>query len=795
MPVREVEALPTEDWTETECRLWDAFQQGEELNLGSFDPKRPDVVRPTEWESGRTIRAQTLTAILLRGADEPMGGPPRLRLSGARIVGELDVGCGEVAPFLFRNCVFDSPPMLNDARVPFVGFTNCLMPSLLAARVAIDGPVWLCKSHFLGPINLEGATIVGGIDADAIVVKGSNERGLILSGAKIGGNLDLIGAEISAGDDAIAGYQIAVNGSVNCSRGFSVTGGIYLGGAQIQGRLILRGAKIVKDRKTALDLDHASVGLGILARDLNCIGGIRMHHAKVGCQVEFSRSTIKSPRGEALAADHLIVDGSVLLNGGFKCEGAIDLHAAVIECTLNMYEAHLEVRNEYALRADGMRVGKDIRALNMRVGGGLCLTAVKVEGSVLLNESKISRPGRIALNLGRAAIGGDLVGSHRVCVDGAFSIADANVGISVQINGIRIDHPDGKALDGAGLIVRGDLIGDQIEVKGLLDLASGEIGGDLRLADARLEGVPTKQSSVGVAVDQRRGSRWRGTALRCRAATVGGDVDLRGAVIAESLDLRAARVSGSILLVGTRLEADETSAIAAEKLTAHTLRLQPKGAPRSRVSLEGARLELLADGPTSWPSSAPISIEDFQYVRLESELSLRDRLTWLRKATGRYSPQPYEHLASCLVAAGRENEARRIRFDKIRRSYESRGVLTRSWGKLQEWTVGFGYRPFRAVLIIIALWVGGAAWFWQGVTPCSRGRNSYTGLCPVNTNNHPAWDPWLYSLDLLVPIIDIGHAKAWDPAGISKMVMIFLIMCGWLFTTTIVAAVTRALRG
>jgi hypothetical protein len=38
-------------------------------------------------------------------------------------------------------------------------------------------------------------------------------------------------------------------------------------------------------------------------------------------------------------------------------------------------------------------------------------------------------------------------------------------------------------------------------------------------------------------------------------------------------------------------------------------------------------------------------------------------------------------------------------------------------------------------------------------------------LCPVNAAEHPTWDPFLYILDVLIPIAGLGHEKAWDPTG------------------------------
>jgi hypothetical protein len=49
----------------------------------------------------------------------------------------------------------------------------------------------------------------------------------------------------------------------------------------------------------------------------------------------------------------------------------------------------------------------------------------------------------------------------------------------------------------------------------------------------------------------------------------------------------------------------------------------------------------------------------------------------------------------------------------------------------------------------------------------------------------------IYTLDLLLPIIDLGQERAFQPVGWLAYV---LILAGWLLATTIAAGLTRSLR-
>lgn len=127
----------------------------------------------------------------------------------------------------------------------------------------------------------------------------------------------------------------------------------------------------------------------------------------------------------------------------------------------------------------------------------------------------------------------------------------------------------------------------------------------------------------------------------------------------------------------------------------------------------------------------------------------------------------------CTPAAGSTDPA--LRADRI-------------WGAVQDLAVGYGYRPGRAAAIFGALLLGGTAYF-AAVPDCAGAG----GLCPVNAGDQRTWDPFLYVLDVLVPIVDIGHEKAWNPTGPDKVVMIALLVSGWVYATALVAAAGRAL--
>jgi hypothetical protein len=103
-----------------------------------------------------------------------------------------------------------------------------------------------------------------------------------------------------------------------------------------------------------------------------------------------------------------------------------------------------------------------------------------------------------------------------------------------------------------------------------------------------------------------------------------------------------------------------------------------------------------------------------------------------------------------------------------------RRALHRVWGALS----AFGYRPSRAVWLLLGLIAFGGAAFW------------FAPMDPVRRSPLPL-RPWLYAADLAIPLVDLRQAAHWQPAaGWAQLCMVATIGLGWFFSGAFVAAVT-----
>ena len=64
---------------------------------------------------------------------------------------------------------------------------------------------------------------------------------------------------------------------------------------------------------------------------------------------------------------------------------------------------------------------------------------------------------------------------------------------------------------------------------------------------------------------------------------------------------------------------------------------------------------------------------------------------------------------------------------------------------------------------------------------------------PFQHGDTPHFNAVIYTLDLLLPVIDLGQKHAFNPAGGEQWFSYVLIAAGWLLATTIAAGVARVL--
>ena len=101
---------------------------------------------------------------------------------------------------------------------------------------------------------------------------------------------------------------------------------------------------------------------------------------------------------------------------------------------------------------------------------------------------------------------------------------------------------------------------------------------------------------------------------------------------------------------------------------------------------------------------------------------------------------------------------------------------------MQDITVGYGYRPTRAALWLAALLALGTVVF--AIAPPA----------PFAGTQVPPFNPLIYTLNLLLPVVAFGQARAYDPRGPEQWLSYVLIAAGWTLATAVAAGIIRVLQ-
>ncbi len=114
-------------------------------------------------------------------------------------------------------------------------------------------------------------------------------------------------------------------------------------------------------------------------------------------------------------------------------------------------------------------------------------------------------------------------------------------------------------------------------------------------------------------------------------------------------------------------------------------------------------------------------------------------------------------------------------------------IPRRVWHQVLGLTIGYGYRPWQALLWILGFIVLGWFLFWIG---------SQQGLLAETKEGMvPTFNALVYSLDTFVPLVDLHQAKYRLPTGPGLRLYLWIhISSGWLLTTLLVVGLTGLVR-
>ncbi|WP_203719049.1 hypothetical protein [Asanoa siamensis] len=528
-----------------------------------------------------------------------------------------------------------------------------------------------------------------------------------------------------------------------------------LGGDADPHGLRLRGARI----DGRVDLENVTSDLALELHECVLPGGVDLRNAAlrsvalVGCRISAAPGDVPVD-ATRLAARTLSLEGSTV-------DGTVRLLAARLG-TLDCGGARLRNPDGPAVDADGMQVEQSVflrdgfsavsasergtvRLLGATVGGQLNCGGTRLENTVgpALNADNLSVKQNVLLRNGfKATSAGE---------QGTIRLIGAHVG-SLSWGGARLTNAAGPALDADGLVVDGNAFLDDgftasaVSGAATIRLPGARIGGVLDCGGAHLANTA-------------------GPALDAGALQITHDL-----ILANGFTATAAGDDAVLLLTGTHV---------------------------------GGALYLDTDGLTG-AAPALVDLDGLTYTGLPRPAAAERWLTLLRSHTPGYAAHAYQQLAAAYRTVGHDRDARAVLIAQ-RRDHLARAGLTwseRAWGHITGATLGYGWQPWRALLLLLAT--------LAAAVTLSVVAAHHNGLAakPTPPTTLPAGgkavacstiDQVGVGLDLGTPLIKTGARDRCQPTDttMGQLVTVagwVLQLLAWTFATLFIAGFTSAVR-
>jgi hypothetical protein len=619
---------------------------------------------------------------------------------------------------------------------------------------------WVCVTpeckECVQAIRVAQATVIGTLDLSFLELR----YPMVFSDCWFDGQIKVNGAELKelslegSRTNGVFADGVIVRSSVLLGGGFEAAGPVSLCGARIGGNLECDDASFKLPGEIPLDGSGAQIAGDLRMRNgFYAVGPVIFRNAHIAGHLDCHWATFNNHIDTSLNAEGANIDGDVYLNGQFRSEG-------------------------------------EVRLLGAKIGGRLWC-----------DDGKFKNLHGAAINGNSASIKGSIYFGRGFQSEGTVELINAEVTISVSCAHGKFTAEEGTALNLDGLRSGDVFLTNGFEAKGEVRLVGAKINGQLVCSGGGFRNA-------------------KGRALNVAGATVGGSVMLNNRFEAEGeISLATAKIGADVRLTRANLSSGLGTTLDAEGLNiTHGLYLDELTlGSQSTIRLSGAHARTLVDDNKSWPARGNLVLNGFTYDSIggDSPVDARNRLEWLHRqpqtskelSHEAFLPQPYRQLANVLRSTGHEKEARRVLvgYEEDRGQLGDFGIFTR-FGRSLYRTFGYGYRPHVGALIFaLAFFLLGWGLIWMA------DRNHLMVPTEKAINKSAHLDPFLYSLDVLLPVHAFHQQESWWPAVerwewclcdpykwawgyLLQLWLCFQILAGWILTGLVVAGFAGIVR-
>ncbi len=401
---------------------------------------------------------------------------------------------------------------------------------------------------------------------------------------------------------------------------------------------------------------------------------------------------------------------------------------------------------------------------------------------------------------------------------GQVNFVGAQIGSNLECTKGTFENPNGDALTCNGAEIKGGVfLTDGFNAKGKVDFGSAQIGSVLVCTNGTFENP-------------------NGDALNCDSAKIESNVFLRDGFNAKGIvNFAATQIGGSLVCTNAKIDGGCRPRYFA----------RPHGLVCTNAKIDGvfdldsAKAKDLRDSEGFWSYEGlkNISLDGFVYGHIHDDFQAEKRKKWLAKMP-KFKPQPYKQLAKVLRDMGHINDANEIMIEyHDKRSKEFKSGLKKSFFWFYRSFSDYGYSPSKVVKWMFWVWLVCSIVYWHAANTgvfapsnpivfqnvgyeynCSPKEVGFRDIIYKEENGSKNWyysslkgeyttfQPFLYSLDVILPVVDLYMEKDWgvyipppsgyfdwlDPSTITfnhivRLIVWLEILFGWTLSLILVA--------